>query len=104
LQRVLTKLRLTGNRSSSGGQENSRKRIPLEVEKLGLRPGEYVEVKSEEEIRATLDQDGGHRGLVLIPEMFEYCGKRLKVYKRVERIILRSQTDEEYGPARRGDL
>jgi hypothetical protein len=57
-------------------------------DRLGLRPGELVEVRSQEEIRKTLDEDGRFKGLVFMPEMYEYCGKRLKVYKRVERFIL----------------
>jgi hypothetical protein len=65
---------------------------PLESENgnevLGLQPGEAVEVKSEEEIRRTLDAAGKNRGLGFMPEMWEYCGQKGRVFKRVEKICL----------------
>jgi hypothetical protein len=58
--------------------------LPDEV--LHLRPGELVEVKSWDEIRKTLDSTGRNRGLSFMAEMQEYCGRKLRVYKRVERM------------------
>lgn len=55
---------------------------------LNLQPGELVEVRSEKEIFATLDHEGKLRGLAFNPEMREYCGRRFRVYKRLEKIIL----------------
>ena len=56
---------------------------------LGLQAGDWVEVKSEEEIRATLDASGKHRGLGFMPvEMRAHCGRRYRVFKRVEKILL----------------
>jgi hypothetical protein len=57
------------------------------VENLGLQPGEWVIVKSREEIVATLDNSGRNRGLTFDAEMLPYCGKRLRVLRRIERII-----------------
>jgi hypothetical protein len=57
-------------------------------ELLSLQPGELVEVKSENEIRRTLDQNAQNRGLAFTPEMRKYCGQRLRVFKRVERICM----------------
>jgi hypothetical protein len=51
---------------------------------LNLQPGETVEVKSLEEIAKTLDAKGRHRGLVFTPEMRQHCGKRFRVFKRLE--------------------
>jgi hypothetical protein len=59
-------------------------------EVLHLRPGEIVQVKSEAEIRATLDAEGRHRGLLWMPEMVVFCGGRYRVFQRVERIMLES--------------
>ncbi|MGE5245483.1 MAG: hypothetical protein ACM3SQ_14760 [Betaproteobacteria bacterium] len=56
--------------------------------RLGLQRGDWVEVRSEDEIRETLDSTGRSRGLGFMPSMFAYCGKRLRVYKRVETIVL----------------
>jgi len=55
---------------------------------LHLQPGELIEVRSEDEIRSTLDNKGRLRGLEFMPEMKKYCGKQFKVYKRLEDIIL----------------
>jgi hypothetical protein len=49
-----------------------------------------VEVKSEQEIRQTLDEYGRHRGLLWMPGMARFCGKQYRVRKRVERIMLES--------------
>ncbi len=57
-------------------------------EVLGLQPGELVEIKSEEEIRRTLDVTGKNRGLGFMPEMWPYCGQQGRVLKRVEKICL----------------
>jgi len=48
---------------------------------LGLRAGEWVEVRSAEEILATLDERGCLDALPFMPEMLEYCGKRFRVIK-----------------------
>jgi hypothetical protein len=58
------------------------------AEVLGLQPGELVEVKSEEEILRTLDPTGKNRGLGFMPEMWDYCGQRGRILKRVEKVCL----------------
>lgn len=57
---------------------------------LNLKPGELVEVKSEEEILVTLDENRKSRGLLWMAGMRKFCGKRYRVYKRLERILLES--------------
>jgi hypothetical protein len=57
---------------------------------LGLRPGEWVEVKSAKEIFATLDHHGKLKGLAFNREMAKFCGRRFRVYKRLEKMILES--------------
>ena len=49
---------------------------------LGLRVGELVEVRSEDEILATLDERGELEGLPFMPEMLQFCGRRFRVAKR----------------------
>jgi len=56
--------------------------------KLDLQPGERVEVKSREEIEATLDENLRTRGLAPTDEMLAFCGKRFRVAGRVGRIVL----------------
>lgn len=56
-------------------------------ELLSLVPGEWVVVKSHEEILATLDKKGKNRGMTFDSEMVKYCGARLRVRQRVERIV-----------------
>jgi hypothetical protein len=48
---------------------------------LHLRVGEIVEVRSEAEILATLDENGELDGLPFMPEMLRWCGQRLRVEK-----------------------
>lgn len=48
---------------------------------LGLRAGDWIVVRPKEEILATLDRRGRMDGLVFQPEMFAYCGRRMRVAK-----------------------
>jgi hypothetical protein len=57
------------------------------TEELNLQPGDWVVVKSREEIVATLDKSGRNRGLVFDGEMLPYCGQRFRVLHRVERML-----------------
>src|SRR5262245_27450572 len=50
-----------------------------------FRAGEWVQVRSKEEIVATLDREGKLDGLSFMPEMFEQCGKRLRVFRRAHK-------------------
>ena len=50
-------------------------------QRLDLRVGELVEVRSEEEILATLDDNGELDALPFMPEMLQYCGRQFTVYK-----------------------
>lgn len=52
---------------------------------LGLRVGELVEVRSEQEILATLDDQGRLDGLPFMPEMLPFCGRRFRVSKRADK-------------------
>lgn len=54
---------------------------------LKLQPGEFVEVKSREEILATLDRRNRNRGLLFDSEMIRYCGGTFRVLKRVHQIV-----------------
>jgi hypothetical protein len=56
-------------------------------ETLDLQPGELVEVRSRQEILATLDANARNRGLSFDAEMLPYCGRQFRVLRRVERII-----------------
>lgn len=55
---------------------------------LNLQPGEIVEVKSKDEILATLDLRGRNRGLYFTAEMLKYCSGRYRVLKRVDKIVV----------------
>jgi hypothetical protein len=56
-------------------------------EPLDLQPGEMVEIKSREEIFATLDENDTTLGLRFDGEMLRYCGRRARVLRRIEKII-----------------
>lgn len=57
------------------------------VGNLQLQPGEIVEVKSIEEMRATLDGDGRNRGLICDLELRKFCGRQYRVLSRLDRMI-----------------
>src|SRR6478735_4190965 len=50
-----------------------------------LSCGDWIEVRSKEEILQTLDKNGQLDGLPFMPEMFKYCGGRFRVYKRAHK-------------------
>ena len=52
---------------------------------LKLRVGDRVEVRSADEILATLDENGALEFLPFMPEMLKYCGRQFRVYKRVDK-------------------
>ena len=56
-------------------------RNPVNGQRLDLRIGELVEVRSEREILDTLDEKGRLDALPFMPEMLQYCGKRFRVHK-----------------------
>jgi hypothetical protein len=50
-----------------------------------LKVGDWVEVRSKDEILRTLDRNGHLDGMPFMPEMFAFCGKRFRVYKRAHK-------------------
>jgi hypothetical protein len=70
---------------------NKQKKTPVANKiqgSLGLKVGDLVEVRSVKEIFTTLDAQSKLNGLRFNPEMVKFCGKRFKVYKTLNRIIL----------------
>jgi hypothetical protein len=72
----------------SGREQRTRSAVPLTDDPLGLAAGEWVEVKPEADIRRSLDRRGRACGLGFMEGMTAFCGKRLRVYRRAECIIL----------------
>jgi len=70
--------RLTGKQSRSGRTPSQR---------LHLKPGEWVQVRSAREILATLDRKACNRGLQFKAEMFHFCGRKFRVIGSVRRLI-----------------
>ncbi|MCL4499873.1 MAG: hypothetical protein M1335_06505 [Chloroflexi bacterium] len=63
--------------------------------RLGLEPGEIVEVRTRNEILATLNSKGRNRGLSFVGSMLKYCGGTFRVLARPGRAI-----DEKTGKLR----
>jgi len=57
----------------------------MPVKSSRLRVGDWVEVKSKEEILQTLDAEGRLDGMPFMPEMLAFCGQRFQVYKRAHK-------------------
>jgi len=63
---------------------------------VGLKAGEWVEVRSKAEVLATLDKSGRLDELPFMPQMMEYCGQKLQVHKRAHKLC-----DTVYGTSGR---
>jgi hypothetical protein len=82
----LNKLGRLPNPPLRGRTAASPKTVPLE-----LQPGDWVRIKSPEEIEATLNDKGMNRGLWFDREMVVLCGEVFRVKQRVRRFI--NETD-----------
>jgi hypothetical protein len=63
---------------------------------LGLKPGDWVRIKSHQEILETLTRAGNNRGMGFDAELVPFCGRICRVKTMVDRFI-----DEEVGVMRR---
>jgi len=52
-----------------------------------LKPGDWVIVKSKEEIKETVNNWNQLKGCAFMEEMWPYCGTKQRVLKRVERFL-----------------
>lgn len=80
-------------REANSAKPAFRPAVPC-IESLNLQPGDWVVVKSWEEIQQTFDGEARNRGLVFTDEMAEYCGQRLRVMKRVRQICMETRPNE----------
>ena len=76
--------------------EPSERPIPAS---LGLRAGDWVVVRSKEEILSTLDHRGHLDNLPFQPEMFAFCGQRMRVAKSAHKTC--NNIDKTSGRGRR---
>src|SRR4051812_4626878 len=67
-------------------EQRMRTKQDTEDGRLGLRIGEVVEVRSEAEILATLDERGELDSLPFMPEMLQFCEQRFTVAKRAMKL------------------
>jgi hypothetical protein len=74
-------------------KKTAAKPVSPQEDVLNLKPGEWVEIKSEQEILSMLDENKRYKGLYFMGGMRKFCGGRYRVHKRVERILL--ETNEE---------
>src|SRR5689334_14478063 len=52
---------------------------------MTLSAGDWVQIRSKDEILATLDERGRLDGLPFMPQMFKWCGHRLQVLSRAHK-------------------
>ncbi len=83
LVRLLAHARVT-NESASRPAKSSQQRL----ERLNLEAGEFVQVKSMQEIMETLDDAGRCKGLQFMPEMWKYCGRTFRVFRKVSKLMI----------------
>lgn len=73
-----------------------------DTDSLNLQPGEWVEVRSFNEISMTLDEKGKCKGLYFMLEMKEFCEKKFRVFKKVE--IIKLETTGEVRKLKRPSI
>ncbi|MEY9183900.1 hypothetical protein ABIG06_005475 [Bradyrhizobium sp. USDA 326] len=56
-----------------------------ELASMSIQSGDWIEVRTKDEILNTLDKAGRLNGLPFMPQMFQYCGQRFRVYKRAHK-------------------
>jgi hypothetical protein len=61
--------------------------VPTPRNDLGLQPGDWVRVKSYEQILATINTANTNRNLFFDAEMVPYCGKVFQVRTRVAKFV-----------------
>ncbi len=88
--RVMTRIAVSIGAGRKRGPAAAARPVAAREEVLGLQPGEWVEVRSESEIRRMLDANGRYKGLLWMENMSRFCGRRFRVYKRLERMMLES--------------
>ena len=54
---------------------------------ISLQVGEWVRVRSRQEIAATLDPFKELKGCAFLEGMYQYCGTEQRVYKTMERFL-----------------
>jgi len=84
-RRLPRRLRIHGGAAYPFIDSELNGKTPKEL--LDLQPGELVEVKSKQEIFATLDQTDSNRGLRFDVEGLRYCGRRARVLARINKLI-----------------
>jgi hypothetical protein len=73
--------------STSNSTEAPPRPHVVETEVLNLQENELVQVRSEQEILATLDENWKHYGLSVEREMFRFCGGTYRVSHRVKKAV-----------------
>jgi hypothetical protein len=68
-------------------QNTLRKDTRTEPGSSNLAPGDWVIIRSEQEIKATLDPINELRGCAYMPEMSQYCGTVQRVLKPIMRFV-----------------
>ena len=63
---------------------------------MALSAGDWVEVRSKEEILRTLDKNAQLDAMPFMPQMFQNCGKRFKVLKRAHKTCDTIKINRDY--------
>lgn len=69
------------------GKTSVQPAVQTESKPMSLAAGDLVRVRSEEEIRATLNAWNELRGCMFMEEMWQYCSTTQRVLKPVERFV-----------------
>jgi hypothetical protein len=56
----------------------------MEGDSSPINGGDWVKIRSTMEIKNILDDRGATKGCAFTPDMYKYCGKNYRVYKKVD--------------------
>ncbi len=92
IRTIIKMLRKVASAAIGSSTKDGQPWMNVQDYQLGLQTGEWVQVKSLSEIKATLDARCTFRGLGFMPGMEQFCGKEYPVLKRVEQIVIEGAT------------
>lgn len=88
LKRIMKRrLEYIQNWLSEGPRRRGANEMSAHLTKPNLEPGDLVRVRSQEEIKETLNRWKQLKGCAFMEEMWTYCGSKQRVFKRVGQFL-----------------
>lgn len=83
LQYAMRKYRYYKKKILVGIRRKNNQHVGYPLNNDEIKPGDIVRIRLKHEIKRTLDRSGKIGGCSFLKNQYEYCGKRYKVFKRI---------------------